>query len=202
MKQRWLVEVRNRTPTALALDGFETSAWGQKHPTVFATWRRAWDRVVPFVAFAPEIRRVIYATNAIESPHSQLRKITMTRGHFPATNVIWLALRNITADWSRSVFECRQAMNQIAIAYGDRITQVSATKHHGGLEEPTPHMAKCQYPTGHPVRRTVYRERVKFNHGSHTKLLTRPVWAAQTASESLNETQSSEPREQQPCRSG
>lgn len=77
--------------------------WGQKFPTVVAAWRRAWDRVVPFFAFGPEVWRVIYTTNAIECVHSQLRKIIKTRGHFPsdaaATKLIWLALHNIIADW-------------------------------------------------------------------------------------------------------
>jgi transposase-like protein len=87
---------------AQALDEFERSAWGQKYPTVTASWQRAWDRVIPFFAFPPAVRRVVYTTNAIESIHSQLRKIIKTRGHFPsddaATKLIWLPLRNITAD--------------------------------------------------------------------------------------------------------
>jgi transposase-like protein len=109
------------------LDAFEAGDWGKRFPTVVATWRRAWDRVVPFYAFAPEVRRVIYTTNAIESVHARLRKIIKTRGHFPtdeaATKLIWLALRNITADWTRSAREWRAAMNQFAIAYGDRFTR-------------------------------------------------------------------------------
>jgi len=63
-------------------------------------------------------------TNAIESVHARLRKSIKTRGHFPsddaATKLIWLALRNITVDWSRATKEWREAMNQFAIAYGDR----------------------------------------------------------------------------------
>ena len=112
------------------LDAFEAGDWGQRYPTVVATWRRAWDRVIPFFAFAPEVRRVIYTTNAIESVHARLRKIIKTRGHFPtddaATKLIWLALRNITADWTRSAREWRAAMNQFAIAYGDRFIQTAA----------------------------------------------------------------------------
>ena len=80
--------------------------WGAKFPTVVASWRRAWTHVIPFFAFPPEIRRVIYTTNALESVHAQLRKIIKTRGHFPndeaATKLIWLALRNITAKWERT----------------------------------------------------------------------------------------------------
>ena len=90
-----------RRGRAAALDAFERGPWGQKFPTVVASWRRAWTHVIPFFAFPPEVRRVIYTTNAIESVHAQLRKIIKTRGHFPsddaATKLIWLALRNITA---------------------------------------------------------------------------------------------------------
>lgn len=112
------------------LDAFETGPWGQKFPTVTATWRRAWDRVIPFFAFSPAVRRVIYTTNAIESIHSRLRKIIKTRGHFPnddaATKLIWLALRNITSDWGRAAKEWKEAMNQFAIAYGERFTRPAA----------------------------------------------------------------------------
>jgi transposase-like protein len=115
---------------AAELDAFEQGDWGAKFPTVVAAWRRAWDRVIPFFAFPPEVRRVIYTTNAIESIHSQLRKIIKTRGHFPsddaATKLIWLALRNITADWGRAAKEWREAMNQFAIAYGDRFSKSPA----------------------------------------------------------------------------
>jgi putative transposase len=106
-----------------ALDAFERGEWGQRFPTVAAAWRRAWSRVIPFFAFPPEIRRVIYTTNALESVHAQLRKILKTRGHFPnddaATKLIWLALRNITAKWGAAP-SWREAMNQFAILYGDR----------------------------------------------------------------------------------
>lgn len=111
---------------AEALGEFERGLWGQKYPTVVASWRRAWDRVIPFFAFPPAVRRVVYTTNAIESLHSQLRKIIKTRGHFPsddaATKLIWLALRNITADWGRAAKEWREAMNQFAILYEERFT--------------------------------------------------------------------------------
>ena len=107
-----------------ALDAFERGEWGQRFPTIVAAWRRAWARVMPFFAFPPEIRRVIYTTNALESVHAQLRKIIKTRGHFPtddaATKLIWLALRNITGKWERAAPTWRQAMNQFAILYGDR----------------------------------------------------------------------------------
>ena len=110
-----------------ALEAFESGPWGQKFPTVAGAWRRAWDRVIPFFAFPPEIRRVIYTTNAIESVNAQLRKIIKTRGHFPgdeaATKLIWLALRNITADWARAAPHWKAAMNQFAILFEERFTR-------------------------------------------------------------------------------
>jgi len=57
-------------------------------------------------SFPPAVRRVIYTTNAIASLNARLRKMIKMRGHFPnddsANKLIWLGLRNITADWSRA----------------------------------------------------------------------------------------------------
>ena len=109
------------------LDALADGPWGSKFPTVVVAWRRAWDKVIPFFAFPPEVRKVIYTTNAIESVNARLRKIIKTRGHFPsddaATKLIWLALRNITADWGRPANTWKVAMNQFAILYEDRFTQ-------------------------------------------------------------------------------
>ena len=117
----------NAQAAEAALAEFERGAWGRRHPNVAAAWRRAWERVIPFFAYPPAVRKLIYTTNAIESLHSQLRKIIKTRGHFPsddaATKLIWLALRNIAHDRHRTVREWREAMNQFAIAYGDRFTR-------------------------------------------------------------------------------
>ena len=113
-----------------ALDEFAGSSWGTKFPTVVASWRRAWTHVIPFFAFPPEVRRVIYTTNALESVHAQLRKIIKTRGHFPtdeaATKLIWLALRNITAKWERGSIHWTAAMTQFAILYDGRFTTPNA----------------------------------------------------------------------------
>ena len=112
------------------LDAFEKGPWGKKFPTVVAAWRRAWSHVIPFFAFPPQIRRVIYTTNAIESVNARLRKIIKTRGHFPsddaATKLIWLALRNITAEWGRAAKDWKEAMNQFAILYEDRFAKAAA----------------------------------------------------------------------------
>jgi len=109
-----------------ALEEFANGEWGVKHPTIVQSWKRAWQNVIPFFAFAPEVRRVIYTTNVIESLHMQLRKIIKNRGHFPsdeaATKLLWLALRNITAGKVRSTREWKGAMNEFAVMYGDRFT--------------------------------------------------------------------------------
>ena len=113
-----------------ALGVFAEGPWGAKYASIPGLWRRAWEHVIPFFAFPPEVRRVIYTTNAIESLHMRLRKIIKTRGHFPsdeaALKLLWLALRNITADWGRAAKEWKAAMNQFAILYAERFTARAA----------------------------------------------------------------------------
>jgi transposase-like protein len=110
-----------------ALQAFADSPWGTKYPTIVAAWERAWEYVIPFFVFPPDIRRVIYTTNAIESLNMQLRKIIKTRGHFPndeaAIKLLWLALRNVLNKSVRAAFDWKSAMNQFAIMFGDRFTQ-------------------------------------------------------------------------------
>ena len=111
---------------AAELDAFEQGPWGEKYPAVTASWRRRWEEVIPFFAFSPEVRRIIYTTNAIESLHSQVRKAIRNKGHFPsdeaATKLIYLALRNIAKKWKRPPKEWHAAKTQLAIQFGDRFT--------------------------------------------------------------------------------
>ena len=111
------------------LEAFAQGPWGQKFPTIAPAWRRVWDKVIPFFAFPLEVRRVLYTTNAIESVNARLRKVLKTRGHFPndaaATKLLWLALRNITATWTRADIHWKEAMNQFAILYGQRFTNAA-----------------------------------------------------------------------------
>ncbi len=113
----------------VALAEFEGGPWGHKYPTIAPIWRRAWERVIPFFAFPPEIRRVIYTTNVIESLHMRLRKIIKTRGHFPnddaAIKLLWLALRNVLANKLRSTYDWKAVMSQFAIVFGDRFTRAT-----------------------------------------------------------------------------
>jgi putative transposase len=115
---------------AAALEHFAAGEWGQRYPPIVASWRRAWVHVIPFFAFPPDVRRVLYTTNAVESVHARLRKILKTRGHVPtdeaATKLLWLALRNITATWGKEANFWRGARNQFAIVYGQRFTAPGA----------------------------------------------------------------------------
>ncbi|MEW6169546.1 MAG: IS256 family transposase [Pseudomonadota bacterium] len=111
---------------ATALHLFADSDWGRKFPTVAAMWQRQWEQVIPFFAYPPEVRKIIYTTNAIESLHMQLRKIVKNRGHFPsdeaASKLLYLALRNIEKDWKMPPVTWKQAANQFAILFGERFT--------------------------------------------------------------------------------
>lgn len=120
----------NEQAARQALQAFAQSDWGQKYPMIASAWERAWDQVIPFFAFPPEIRRIIYTTNAIESVNAQLRKIIKTRGQFPtdeaALKLLWLALRNITVKWGQATHYWKAAMRQFAILYEERFTNALA----------------------------------------------------------------------------
>ena len=111
---------------AQRLGELEAGEWGRKYPTIAASWRRAWEQVIPFFAYPAEVRKIIYTTNAIESLNMQLRKIIKTRGHFPsdeaATKLLYLALRNLTAKWRKPPLHWTAAANQFAIQFGPRFS--------------------------------------------------------------------------------
>ena len=99
--------------------------WDGKFPTIAKAWRSNWLRVIPFFAHPPEIRRAIYTTNAIESLNMSLRKVTKARGSFPndeaVFKLLYLALRNIAKNWTRSVPDWKAALNRFAIIYENRL---------------------------------------------------------------------------------
>ena len=98
--------------------------WGHKYQAIGKLWQENWERVIPFFEFPPEVRRVIYTTNAVESLHMSLRKIIKTRGSFPseeaALKLLYLALRNVSVKW-QSIQHWRQAMNHFQMLWGERI---------------------------------------------------------------------------------
>lgn len=106
---------------------------GKRYPAIGAAWRRAWEHVIPFFAFAPEIRKMIYTTNAVEALNRSLRKIIKTRGSFPndeaAMKLLYLAIRNAGVHWRRPI-AWTAAMGQFAIQFGERFAG-SADRPHG-----------------------------------------------------------------------
>ncbi|WP_157219339.1 IS256 family transposase [Flavisphingomonas formosensis] len=99
------------------------AAWGTRYPAIGDGWRRAWEHVIPLFAFPPDIRKMIYTTNALESLNRSLRKIIKTRGSFPndeaAMKLLYLAIQNAGIHWRRPI-EWTAAMGQFAILFGDR----------------------------------------------------------------------------------
>lgn len=114
------------TPDAArdALKAFDED-WGAPVSSIARAWRRAWEEVIPFFAFSPEIRRVIYTTNAIESLNRVIRKAIKTRGSFPseeaAEKLIYLAIRS-HGKTSRNLRGWLTAVNQFAMMFEDRFT--------------------------------------------------------------------------------
>ncbi len=111
-----------------AMDTFELE-WGDRYPGIVKTWRSAWEQFTPFLRFPPEIRKVVYTTNMVESINFQLRKVTKTRGHFPtdtsALKLLRLAARNITdkrgGDLGTGTQGWHQALNQFEIHFPGRL---------------------------------------------------------------------------------
>ena len=139
-------------PTAEAaeteLAAFADSELGRRYPATVSTWQAAWERFVPFLEFPPELRKIIYTTNSIESLNFQLRKIIKNRGHFPSDDAVikllWLAIRDIEDKRARArakeaglpgnerrapgklvegstVLGWKQALGALALAYPERI---------------------------------------------------------------------------------
>jgi putative transposase len=99
--------------------------WDAKFPMIAKSWRSNWTRVMPLFAHPPEIRKIIYTTNAIESLNMSLRKVTKARGSFPndeaVSKLLYLALRNIAKKWTMPVHAWKDALNRFAIIYENRL---------------------------------------------------------------------------------
>ncbi|WP_346234341.1 IS256 family transposase, partial [Parafrigoribacterium mesophilum] len=133
-----------------ALEAFAVSELGSRYPTTVKTFQNAWERFIPFLAFPPMLRRVIYTTNSIESLNYQMRKIIKNRGHFPSdaavVKLLWLAICNIEDNRARDrakekgrnrdtrkaegrlvegqiTTNWKQALAQLSLAYPERINR-------------------------------------------------------------------------------
>jgi len=106
------------------LEEFDRSPWGRKFPAIAQSWRRNWEQVIPFFAFAPAVRKILYTTNAIESLNGNVRKAVRVRGHFPseeaATKLLWLVLQNVQKRWKSPPISWQAAKAQLAIQFEDR----------------------------------------------------------------------------------
>ena len=109
----------------LALAEF-AEKWDDQHPTISLSWRNNWARLSVFFDYPPEIRKVIYTTNAIESLNASLRKITKTRRSFPTDDsvmkILYLALHQISKKWTMPIRDWKAAMSQFMIMYSDRVS--------------------------------------------------------------------------------
>ena len=104
-------------------------AWGQRYPAIIRLWKNAWEQFTPFLAFPPEIRKVIYTTNAIESLNARFRQACRRRGHFPndqaALKVLYLVIRTPIRNRANATGGTpgwKEALNALTMYYGDRIT--------------------------------------------------------------------------------
>ena len=140
----------NEDAALAALTTFADSELGKRYPGAVGVWERAWERFTPFLAFPPEVRRIIYTTNAVESLNYQLRKIIKNRGHFPnddaVVKLLWLApcttsktnapapekktAAKAATRWASGrlveglvVTGWKQALNALAIAYPGRLPE-------------------------------------------------------------------------------
>jgi putative transposase len=106
-----------------ALEAFH-ERWGQRFPVITQAWLNAWEQVIPFLAFGPAVRRVIYTTNAIEALNRQLRKAIKTKGHFPnqdaARKLIYLAINNAVPAWTKTR-NWTTMLLAFKIHFGDRL---------------------------------------------------------------------------------
>lgn len=104
-----------------------TEKWDEKYPSISLSWQRNWENLSTFFAYPPEIRRAIYTTNSIESVNRSLRKVIKNRGSFPnddsALKLIYLAIQNISAKWTKPIHHWKEALNQFSILCAGRMPE-------------------------------------------------------------------------------
>ena len=107
-----------------ALERFAVT-WDAKYPTISPSWRAEWQRLTVFFNYSPEIRKVVYTTNAVESLNYSLRKLLKMRGAFPNDDsmlkILYLAITRAAKKWTMPIRDWRSALNQFVILFGDRM---------------------------------------------------------------------------------
>ncbi len=106
------------------LDKF-AATWDAKYPQISKSWRNHWPNLITFFNYPPEIRKVIYTTNAIESLNSVIRKSVKTRKLFPsddsAIKVIFLAIQAASKKWTMAIQNWKSAMNHFMIEFEEQL---------------------------------------------------------------------------------
>ena len=101
--------------------------WDSCYPTISQLWLRHWERIIPFFAYPPDIRKVVYTTNAVESLNRSLRKVLKNKGSFPddesVLKLLYLALRNIAKKWTMPIPNWKAALSRFAIEFPDRMPE-------------------------------------------------------------------------------
>lgn len=111
----------------LGLDALEAAEmkWGKKYPAIFKSWHKHWDRLSNIYKYTPELKRIMYTTNPIESYHRMIRKVTKTKGAFSSENAIlkqvYLAIQNAQTRWNGQIYSWAAIRNDLNNYFGDRI---------------------------------------------------------------------------------
>ena len=99
--------------------------WGKKYPLVLKSWNNNWHNLSGYFRYPPEIRKMIYTTNAVEGLHRQIRKVTKTKGSFTSQTalekLIYLAIKNISKKWQMPVPNWSLIVGQLDIFFADRL---------------------------------------------------------------------------------
>jgi len=107
-----------------ALERF-SEKWDAKYPAISPSWRAEWERLTVFFDYSPEIRKVVYTTNAIESLNYSLRRMLKNRGSFPNDDsilkILYLAINRVAKKWTMPIRNWKAALNQFVILFGDRV---------------------------------------------------------------------------------
>lgn len=117
----------NADEARMRLEDFSETDLGKRYGVIKQMWLNQWEQVVPLFDFPPEVRKLIYTTNCIEALNRSIRKVIKTRTMFPTDDsvykLVYLAIKNATKDWGKSVLRWRQAMLQFIVMFGDRFKQ-------------------------------------------------------------------------------
>ena len=122
-----LKEVYKSSTEQLGLEALDAAEikWGKKYPAIFKSWHKHWDRLSNIYKYTPELKRIMYTTNPIESYHRMIRKVTKTKGAFSSENAIlkqvYLAIQNAHTKWDGQIFAWAAIRNDLNHYFGDRI---------------------------------------------------------------------------------